>query len=268
MNKTPLVSVLMAVYNCVNTLKGAIDCIIKQTYTNWEIIIFDDCSSDNTYKLAIEFAKKDSRIKVFKNETNLSLAPTLNNCLKHARGEYIARMDGDDVCNLTRFEKEVKLLNNHPEFAVVSCLMEMYDANGVYGKVGFPEYPQKNDFPNNSPICHAGCMMRREVLEKLGGYNTSSKVERIEDYDLWIRLYDAGYKAYNIQEYLYSMCNDRSAIKRKKFKFRIKEYHLKKDMCKKFNLPFKYKIKSYKPIILGLTPSFVYTFLQKRKYKV
>lgn len=267
MNKTPLVSVLMAIYNCEDTLEEAVDCILNQTYENWELIMYEDCSSDNTYELAKKLAEKDGRIKVFKNEKNLTLAPTLNECLKKAQGEYTARMDGDDVCDSTRFEKEVDVLNNHKEFAVVSCLMNMYDDEGIYGKVGFPEKPQKTDFANNSPICHAGCMMRKAVLEELGGYSNSPTVERIEDYDLWIRLYEAGYKAYNIQEYLYSMRNDRNAIKRKKYKFRITEYRLKKDMCKKFGLPVKYRIQSYKPLILGLVPSSVYKMLQKKRYK-
>lgn len=267
MKDTPLVSVLMAIYNCEETLEEAVNCIINQTYTNWELIMIDDCSSDGTYVKALEISKKDSRIKVYRNDKNLTLAPTLNKCIDKASGEFTARMDGDDVCDASRFEKEVRFLTQNPEYAVVSCLMNMYDENGIYGKVEYPEKPIKMDFANNSPICHAGCMMRKSILKELGGYDISPKVERIEDYDLWIRLYEAGYKAYNIQEYLYSMRNDRNAISRKKFKFRITEYKLKKDMCKKFNLSFKCKIKAYKPVVLGLMPSFMYSFLQRKKYK-
>lgn len=266
MNNRPLVSVLMAIYNCADTLEEAVNSIINQTYTNWELIMIDDCSSDDTYIRAVEIAKIDSRIKVYRNEKNLTLAPTLNRCLEKATGEYTARMDGDDVCDNCRFEKEVKILNENPQVAVVSCLMNMYDEKGIYGRVSYPEYPQKIDFANNSPICHAGCMMRKNILEELKGYDTSPKVERIEDYDLWIRLYDAGYSAYNIQEYLYSMRNDRKAISRKKYKFRITEYRLKMDMCKKFNLPIKCRLKAYKPLILGLFPSFMYAILQRHKY--
>jgi glycosyltransferase EpsE len=266
MENKPLVSVLMAVYNCVDTLEEAVDCIINQTYTNWELIMFDDCSTDNTYKKALELSKKDNRIKVYRNDKNLTLAPTLNKCLDKAKGVYTARMDGDDVCDLNRFEKEVEFLNNHFEYAVVSSFMNLYDDNGIYGVVKYNEKPQKEDFAYSSPICHAGCMMRKEVLDKLEGYSNSSKVERIEDYDLWIRLYSAGYKAYNIQESLYSMRDDRNAIKRKKFKFRLTEYRLKRNMCKEFELPFKYKVMAFKPIILGMLPSFLYTALHKRKY--
>lgn len=266
-NKTPLVSVLMAVYNCSDTLEEAVQSIINQTYTNWELIMIDDSSSDDTYKKSLEIAKRDSRIKVFKNEKNLTLAPTLNKCLEQAKGVYTARMDGDDVCDPTRFEKQVKFLNEHPEFAVVSCMMDLYDNSGIYGTVKFVEYPEKTDFAIGSPICHAGCMMRKEVLEELGGYDISPKTERIEDYDLWIRLYLAGYKAYNIQESLYSMRDDRNAIKRRKFKFRLTEYKLRAKMSKEFNLSFKHRLMAFKPLILGLMPTFLYTALRKSAHK-
>ena len=78
MNKEPLVSVLMGIYNCSDTLEEAVNCIINQTYTNWELIMCDDCSTDNTYEKALEIAKKDKRIKVIKNEKNITLAPALN----------------------------------------------------------------------------------------------------------------------------------------------------------------------------------------------
>lgn len=266
-NNMPLVSVLMAVYNCEETLDEAVQAILNQTYTNWELILYDDCSADNTYNKCVEYEKKDSRIHAYKNEKNLTLAPTLNNCLKHAKGLYTARMDGDDVCDPTRFEKQVAFLDNHPQYAVVSCMMEMYDEQGVFGMARFPEKPDKEFLGITSPVCHAGCMMRKEVLLELGGYNISEEAKRIEDYDLWFRLYKAGYKAYNIQETLYSMRDDRNAAKRRNFKNRINEYKLRRKICKTFKLPIKYRLMSYRPIILGLMPSFIYNILHKRSTK-
>lgn len=267
MDKKPLVSVLMGIYNCADTLEEAVDCIINQTYENWELIMCDDCSSDNTYEVAEQIAQKDNRIKVIKNEKNLTLAPTLNHCFEEANGEYIARMDGDDICDKERFEKEVEILNNHPEYAVVSSGMRFYDVNGVYGKIINPENPSGEDFVRQSPICHAPCMMRAEVLKKVGGYSNSKEVERIEDYDLWVRMYAEGYKAYNIQEPLYSMREGRDAIKRKKFRFRVTEYKLRRRVCKQFGLGLKLKIVAFKPIVIGLMPQFVYSAVHKNKYK-
>ena len=266
MSDAPLISVLMGIYNCADTLEEAVDCIIDQTYSNWELIMCDDCSVDNTYKKAQEISKKDSRIKVIKNAYNMTLAPTLNNCLSVAKGKYCARMDGDDICDKDRFEKEIAVLENNTDYAVVSCGMRFYDENGVYGEIINPEFPCEADFVQRSPICHAGCLMRTDVLRKMGGYSNSKEVERIEDYDLWIRMYKQGYKAYNIQNCLYSMREDRAAIKRKKFKFRITEYRLRKRACKDFNLPLRYRVVAIKPIIIGLLPSFLYTFIHRSKY--
>lgn len=263
----PLVSVLMAAYNCSDTLEEAVTCIINQTYFNWELIIIDDHSSDDTYQKALNLATQDKRIRVYRNNKNLTLGPTLNKCLEKANGIYIARMDGDDICDKTRFAKEVDFLNNNSDYAVVSCLMRLYDDHGVYGAIEYYENPKAVDFIHASQICHAGCMMRKNVLEELGGYNISPEVERIEDYDLWVRLYEKGYKAYNIQEYLYSMRDDRNAIKRKKFKYRVLEYKLKKRICKVFNLPVKYRIVCFRPIILGIIPPIIYTALHKFAHK-
>ncbi len=268
LNDKPLVSVIMGIYNCSSTLVDAVMCIQNQTYTNWELIMCDDCSTDDTYKIAKKLSEQDSRIKVIQNQKNLTLAPTLNNCLKKAKGMYCARMDGDDICSYDRVEKEVAFLETHPEYAVVSCCMNMYDENGQYGKAEYPEYPLITHFPLYSPICHAGAMMRTSVLKKLGGYSCSSSVERIEDYDLWIRLYNNGYKAYNIQEYLYSMRDDRNAVKRKKFKYRIKETKLKFKACRMFNLPFGSYLKSLRPVLVGIIPSSIYRYMHIKKYKI
>ena len=106
----PQISVLMGIYNCADTLEEAVNSIINQTFNDWELIMCDDCSTDNTLEVAQKIAEKDSRIKVIKNEKNLTLAPTLNRCIEVASGKYVARMDGDDICDPTRFEKEIEIL--------------------------------------------------------------------------------------------------------------------------------------------------------------
>ena len=106
---TPKISVIMGVYNCASTLPEAIASIQKQTITNWEFIICDDGSNDDTWRIADDFRENDDRIVLLKNEKNLGLNATLNKCLSVARGQYIARMDGDDICAPARFEKELLL---------------------------------------------------------------------------------------------------------------------------------------------------------------
>ena len=109
-----LVSIIMGVYNDANLLSQAIDSLLAQTYAKWELIACDDCSTDNTSDILSEYAKNDPRIIVIRNEKNCGLAATLNHCLEYAQGEYIARMDCDDLSVETRLEKQVSYLQGPP----------------------------------------------------------------------------------------------------------------------------------------------------------
>jgi glycosyltransferase EpsE len=261
------ISVLMGIYNCAGTLVEAVTCVINQTYADWELILCDDGSTDHTYEVAKELAQTDKRILLIRNDYNMGLAATLNHCLTYAKGEFVARMDGDDVCDLNRFRKELTLFKKYPDIAVVSTGMTVFDESGVYGKALFPERPSIYSIFKSTPFCHAAMMMKTTILEELNGYRDVKEVERIEDYDLWVRLYQAGYSGYNIQEYLYSMRDDRAALKRKKLAFRMNEYKLKLRICRLFNLSLRYKILSIKPILIGLLPAFIYTFLHKLRLR-
>ena len=102
------VSIIMGIYNCQDTLPEAIDSILEQTYTNWELILCDDCSTDNTYSIAEQYKNKyPEKIILIRNSENKKLAFTLNHCLEYATGEYVARMDGDDISAPNRFEKQL-----------------------------------------------------------------------------------------------------------------------------------------------------------------
>ena len=261
----PKVSVLMGIYNCADTLEEAVDCIINQTFTDWELIMCDDCSTDNTYEVAQKTAEKDSRIIVIKNENNLTLAPTLNKCASVARGEYLARMDGDDICDLNRFEKEVEILDGNSEYSVVSCQMNLFDSEGVYRVVSHPDIPSPQDLIKRSQFCHAGCMMRKSVFDSVGGYSESADYKRVEDYDLWARMYKAGYIGFNIQEPLYSMRDDRNALSRRTLNNRKNEIRVKKNIIKWFELPVSNYIYVLIPVIKLIMPGFVYKLAHKNK---
>ena len=128
----PKVSVLMGIYNCAATLQEALDSLYAQTFQDFEIILCDDGSKDDTYVVALENQRQHPNIVLLRNEQNLGLNATLNRCLAAAKGEYIARMDGDDISMPTRFEKQVKFLDEHPEYAVVSAPMIYFDENGEF----------------------------------------------------------------------------------------------------------------------------------------
>ena len=160
------ISVIMGIYNCADTLSEAIDSIISQTYTDWELIMCDDGSTDNTYKIALKYKEKyRDKITLLKNDKNLGLNETLNKCLSVANGKFIARMDGDDICSPLRFEKEINILEIEHDVSIVSTDMEFFDESGVWGKISHPEYPTPKDFMYGSPFCHAPCMVRKEAFD-------------------------------------------------------------------------------------------------------
>lgn len=260
------VSIIMGIYNCSSTLSEAIDSIIAQTYTNWELIMCDDGSKDNTYDVALSYKEKyPNKIILIKNEKNLGLNKTLNRCLEYATGEYIARMDGDDVSVENRLFKEISFLENNPEYAIVSSPMIYFDENGEWGESKAIENPTNLDFVIGTPFCHAPCMVRAEAYKEVNGYSTDDRTLRAEDYNLWFRLYAMGYKGHNLQTPLYKMRDDENAYSRRSFKFAKNEAYVRYTGYKMLNLPKKYYIFALRPIIVGLLPKPIYMVLHHRR---
>ena len=264
----PKISIISGIFNCSSTLPQAIRSIQDQTFTDWEWIMCDDGSTDDTLRIAQEFAQMDSRITVLTNGSNMGLSATLNKCLTRASGEYIARMDGDDICISQRFQMEVSFLDEHPNYALVSGWMESFDDNGTYGLVKYPEIPAHVDFLKRSCICHAACMIRRDVILFLNGYNTAEYAYRVEDYDLWVRMYEAGFHAYNFQQVIYMMRDDRNACKRRNFKNRLNESRIRYRVYKYYRLPLYMFAYVLFPIIKGIMPSSLYRLGHRMKLKL
>lgn len=262
---TPRISVIMGIYNCAHTLQEALDCLYAQTYQEFEIILCDDGSNDDTYAIAQANAQKHPNIKLIKNAHNMGLNQTLNNCLAVAEGEFIARMDGDDTCSPDRFEKEVKVLDEHLEYAIVSTDMSFFDENGTWGQTHAISLPQPKDLLGQTCFCHAACLVRKEAYDTVGGYTVDKKLLRVEDYHLWVKMYANGYRGYNILEPLYQMRDDRNANSRKKFKFRFNESYVKAEAIRLLHLPLWGYVYCLRPIVIGLLPSALYNFLHHQK---
>ena len=262
------ISVIMGIYNCEPTLAEAIESIICQTYTDWELIMCDDGSQDRTLEIALDYMERyPGKIVVLRNETNLGLNATLNKCLQVAKGKYIARMDGDDICSPDRFQKEVDVLEYESDISIVSTDMNSFDESGVWGRISHPEYPKKIDFLAGTPFCHAPCMVRKEAYDDVDGYSVDTKLLRVEDYHLWFKMYKAGYRGKNIHETLYSMRDDQNAYNRRKFKYRINEAYVKYLAVKELKLPIYGYVYVLRPLIVGLLPQFLYDKLHKRNLK-
>ncbi|WP_270665811.1 glycosyltransferase [Faecalimonas umbilicata] len=262
------ISVIMGIYNCANTLGEALNCIINQTYTNWEVIMCDDYSSDNTVQIAEKYVQKyPGKFVLLKNKKNHGLNYTLNKCLKVANGDYIARMDGDDLCALDRFEKEVSVLDKREDISIVSTDMNFFDEQGIWGRTNTEEEPTKESFLRATPFCHAACMVRKEAYQAVGGYSVSDKLLRVEDYHLWVKMYAKGYRGMNIQEPLYSMRDDRDAQGRRKFKYRLNEAYVKKIAINSLAMHRINYVYCLVPILKGVIPSFIYRIVHRKKAK-
>lgn len=259
------ISIIMGIYNCASTLDEAIQSILNQTYTNWKLIMCDDASTDQTYEIAKKYADKYENILLISNEKNKGLNYTLNHCLKYVDTEYVARMDGDDISLSTRLEKEINFLESHPEYAIVSSNMIYFDETGEWGKSKSIKEPVNKDFVSGTPFCHAPSMIRKKAYDEVNGYSEEKRLLRVEDYHLWYKMYLKGLKGYNIEEALYKMRDDRNAINRRKFKFRINEAYIRYLIVRDFNLSKVNYIFAMKPLIIGLLPSFFYEFLHKNR---
>lgn len=194
----PKISVIMPAYNAEAYIKEAIDSILNQSFTDFELIVINDCSVDGTEAVVLGYS--DRRIIYFKNEKNMGVAATLNRGLSAAKGEFIARMDSDDVAMPERFAQQVDFLIRHPNYAICGSSLTVFGENQP--ERAFP-YPQTDkeiraNMIFNSPFAHPTIMMRGEMLNRCGRYYDES-YEKAEDFELWYRLLRYG-KGYNFQQ--------------------------------------------------------------------
>ncbi len=198
MNTTPLISVLIPTYNCEAYVYDALKSVLDQTYTNFECIIIDDCSTDKTVNIIKSF--NDERIQLIIKSKNSGYTNSLNQGLTIANGKYIARMDGDDISLPNRFEKQVEVLESNSDIVVCGSIFQIIDSETI---IKAPEHHEaiKTELLKESCIGHPTSMIRKSILDKYTiRYDTS--YEPAEDYDLWVRLSQKG-KLYNIQEVLF-----------------------------------------------------------------
>ena len=252
----PKISVIMGIFNGADTLDEAIDSICKQTFDDWELIICDDGSTDSSIKKLTEWCNRDKRIKLIKNMINKGLAATLNHCLEYSLGDYIARMDDDDISYPERFAEQVKFLDNHPEYAFVSSVVDCFDGKLIVrNRFWRKEEPQKKDFLSGTQFVHPATMFRRESLLKIGGYREGRITRRTEDYDLFMRLYAVGFKGYNIQKPLLRYTVNVEGMRKKSlYRYRLDEARVRYWGFKELGLLPKGLIYVLRPLVVGLIP--------------
>ncbi|AMC01372.1 Chondroitin polymerase [Aerococcus viridans] len=260
------ISVIMGAFNCENTITEALDSLWNQTFQDFEVVICDDGSTDNTLEILKKIEKSNShKVKLLFNEKNQGLNYTLNKCLKAAQGELIARMDADDISFPNRFETQLLFLQNHSDIDFVSSNMIFFDELGDWGQSDLKEYPEKADFVKSSPFAHAPVIIKKSAYNQVDGYTVDDKLLRVEDYHLWIKLYSSGYKGANIQVPLYKMRDDQEAFKRRSIKNRINEVRVKLFAVNQLELSKWNYVYSIRPLLVALLPYGLYNYLHKRK---
>jgi hypothetical protein len=196
----PAVSVLLPVYNGGAFFVKAVESILGQTFTDFELLILDDGSSDGSGLVAEGIARRDARVRVIRRE-NRGLVATLNELIAAARGELLARMDADDVALPSRFQRQVELLREHPEVVCVGAGQILIDEHGrkITRIDAPPDDARIQDLALHGAgsICHPTAMIRADAIRATGGYRKD--YYPAEDLDLWLRLGELG-KLANVSE--------------------------------------------------------------------
>ena len=262
----PRISVAMGVYNGEKFISEAIESILNQTYADFEFIICDDGSEDHSVDIIKRYMKLDKRIVLLQNEKNLGLAASLNRCILVAKGEFIARMDADDISLNDRFEKQVIYLDNHLNISLVGGGANLFDENGIWGKRMYRVPLTKAKIFTHPSIIHPTVMIRKEILDHIGGYTVSPYTYRCEDYDLWCKIYSHGYIAANMNEIVLNYRDNKDSYKRRSLKYRYYSCIVRRYWRRKLNLPLLYEIHAFKPIIAGLIPLPIMKWYHKKKF--
>lgn len=199
----PVVSVVMPVYNSEKFLREATESILNQTFKDFEFIIIDDGSTDKSGEIIKSYKASDGRIRLIEHKQNKGLVESLNHGLSESRGQYIARMDADDISLPNRLKKQVTFLDSHSSIVVVGSWYQKIDDTGSHGAIvkNFTD-PTIIDFHKLffNPVAHPSVMFRKKEIESVGGYRGS--LQHVEDFDLWSRFSEPKLFA-NIPEILY-----------------------------------------------------------------
>ncbi|MGR3292444.1 MAG: glycosyltransferase [Candidatus Scalindua sp.] len=260
----PKISVVMSVYNGEKYLREAVESILNQTFSDFEFLIMDDCSIDGTPKILNDYQQKDKRIKVIKNDRNMGLTRSLNMAIKQSSGNYIARMDADDIAIKERLEKQVDFMERNPDVVLLGTSFYEIDKHGkeLSCKL-FPTTDRdiRKMLIKFNPFCHASVVMRHSAFDKVGMYDES--ILKTQDYDLWFRLASVG-KVANLSDILMRRRYDDNNIsiaqgnEQLKWAVRIRKNAIKKGY---------YSTASYlyliRPSIALITPPFLRMIIRK-----
>lgn len=229
---TPLVSIITPNYNCTSFIAETIESVLAQTYTNWEMIIVDDCSTDDSYQIALEYAKKDSRIIVLKNENNSGAAISRNKAIELAKGDYFAFLDSDDLWLPEKLEKQLKFMQeNNCDFSFTEYDLIDENSKSLHKEV---RIPKKLTYTKYLHHCYTGCLTvvyRKQIAENIRSF----LIKNNNDYGLFLQVVKKSNNSMGLQECLAHYRIRNASISRNKMKKIKPFFHLMHD-----NLHFPY----------------------------
>lgn len=203
-NKTPQISILLPTFNGSSTIATAMESVRAQSCSEWELIIVNDGSTDNTGHVITEYAQRDPRIIIVHNAQNKGVQSSLNHALSLARGVYIARIDDDDVwIDPDKLQKQVNFFHQNPGTVLVGTSVQVVNENGENITSYIPMLTDRSlrrRMLGKNCFAHASVMFTKSVAQEVGGYLESPSVRHCEDYDLWLRMGTKGNLA-NISDY-------------------------------------------------------------------
>lgn len=255
----PAISVIMSVKNGMNYLHKSIESILNQTFSDFEFIICDDGSTDDTGKILESYKQKDKRIILIHNDVSKGLAYSLNKCIEVSRSNILARQDADDTSELNRFEVQYRYVQSHPQYAIVGTSWNNVSEDGEILKVTHPiaVLTALNQAKGGSYM-HPSWMMRKNMLKEVGFYTVNKYTIRNQDYHLVMKILGVGMKISNLNDILYNYKVDDNMIARTRNWKRVKGLMwIIYDSFRRNNMPLWCYIYITKPLIVHLIPMFI-----------
>lgn len=200
MKEKPLVSIITPVYNCEKLIEETINSVIDQTYSNWEMILVDDCTLDNSYSIIQKYLEKDKRVRYYKLKENSGAAVARNKALKESKGRFVAYLDADDKWKKNKLEKQVNFMLKNG-YAFTCTDYEKIDEKGKRLKiVKIPKKVDYNLFLRNTIIQTVGVMVDTKITGK--DLLVMPNIRRRQDAATWCQLLKNGYDCYEVPEVL------------------------------------------------------------------
>jgi glycosyltransferase involved in cell wall biosynthesis len=272
---TKVVSVILPVYNGSKTINRAVESILSQTFEDFEFLIINDGSKDSTSEILDSF--DDNRIRILHQE-NRGLVFSLNRGVKNSQGKYIARMDADDIALPDRLQKQVDFMEKNPSVGILGTAVRVVYDDGTerIRRRPIDTASIKKNIVRICPFSHSSVMIRKEVFDTVGLYDSSKDGSRqllVEDYDLWVRILVAGYEMANLSDVLMTYYKEPGSILRSRsFSKRVTQQILSRiDVIKKLNLGYLAYLNIPPVVLLSILNHFgirldrVYNLLSPRK---